>query len=77
MVSTNYTWESKGTYHVKVKTMDVIGPDIYDNCMESEWSDPLEVSMTKTKIKIMNITLLLHRLFNRFLFFEKMLNQII
>ena len=77
MVSTNYTWESKGTYHVKVKTIDVISPNIYDNCMESEWSDPLEVSMTKTKIKIMNITLLLHRLFHRFLFFEKILNQII
>ena len=49
MVSANYTWKSKGTYPVKVKTMDFIGPDIYDYGMESEWSDPLEVSMPKNK----------------------------
>jgi len=48
-VSANYTWKSKGTYPVKVKTMDFIGPDIYDYGMESEWSDPLSVSMLKSK----------------------------
>jgi len=49
-VTANYSWESKGTYFVKVKTMDLIGPNIYDYGIESEWSDPLEVAMPKGKL---------------------------
>lgn len=48
-VSENYIWTSKGTYPVKVKTKEIIGPSTFDIGMESEWSDPIEVSMPKTK----------------------------
>jgi C1A family cysteine protease len=44
----NYTWESEGTYHVKVKTIEVLSTDI-DRGIESEWSDPLPISMPKNK----------------------------
>ncbi len=37
----SYTWEEKGDYSIKVKAKD-----IYD--LESDWSDPLPVSMPKT-----------------------------
>ena len=37
------TWEKQGTYTVRVKARDIYGK-------ESPWSDPLEVSMPKTKI---------------------------
>jgi len=38
-------WEREGTYSVKVKAKDVYG-------LESEWSDPLVVIMSKSKRKI-------------------------
>ena len=34
---------------MKVKTKELIGPSSIDVGMESEWSDPLEVSMPKIK----------------------------
>jgi len=39
----SHTWETKGDYEIKVKARDVHG-------LESEWSDPLQVSMPKNKI---------------------------
>jgi len=44
-VKANYTWDEKGRYSVKVKTRDIIGPNIYDFGIQSESSDPLEVAM--------------------------------
>lgn len=41
--STSHVWLSKGNYQVKVKAKDTNG-------LESEWSDPLPVSMPKNKI---------------------------
>ncbi|EMR73530.1 PKD domain protein [Thermoplasmatales archaeon SCGC AB-539-N05] len=41
-VSASHKWTSKGSYEIKVKAKDVNG-------MESEWSDPLGVSMPKNK----------------------------
>jgi len=38
---TSYIWDEKGTYAVRVKAKDIHG-------LESEWSDPLEVTMPKT-----------------------------
>ncbi len=40
----SHTWNSKGTYNVRVKSKDI-------NEAESEWSDPLSVSMPKIKNK--------------------------
>lgn len=54
--SANHKWKSKDTYTIKVKSKD-----IYD--AESEWSDPLVVTMPKNKI-LYNPLLL--RLFERF-----------
>jgi len=48
-VEASYIWREKGTYSVKVKTMDFFGPYSHDYGMESDWSDPLEISMPKNK----------------------------
>ncbi len=42
----SYTWNEKGTYSVRVKAKDVYG-------MESDWSDPLEVTMPRGKIVLL------------------------
>jgi hypothetical protein len=41
--SVSHMWMEEGTYEIKVKTKDLYG-------YESEWSDPLLVSMPKHKI---------------------------
>ena len=38
------TWEEMGTYEIKVKAKD-------NDELESEWSDPLSVTIPKTKVK--------------------------
>jgi agmatine/peptidylarginine deiminase len=38
-----YSWNEKGTYSIRVKAKDIYGK-------ESEWSDPLEVSMPKSNV---------------------------
>ena len=38
----NHKWEEKGDYEIKVKAKDEHG-------VQSEWSDPLQISMPKTK----------------------------
>jgi len=40
---TSHEWEEQGQYSIKVKAKDIHG-------VQSEWSDPLEVSMPKNKI---------------------------
>ena len=40
--SASHTWTSRGNYEIKVKARDTVG-------IESDWSDPLAVSMPKTK----------------------------
>jgi hypothetical protein len=42
-ISTSHTWYTKGDYNIKVKARDEYGED-------SEWSDPLPVSMPKYKL---------------------------
>jgi hypothetical protein len=42
-VTVVHTWFSKGNYEIKVKAKDING-------FESDWSDPLSVSMLKSKI---------------------------
>lgn len=41
-ITTLHTWTKKGTYNVRVKAQDEDG-------LESEWSDPLPVTMPKNK----------------------------
>jgi hypothetical protein len=41
-ISATHIWNEKGTYNVKVKAKDISGA-------ESEWSDPLSISMPKSK----------------------------
>jgi len=62
-----HAWDEEGTYEVKVKAKD-----IYD--AESDWAT-LEVSMPKNKV--INISLFLQELIQRFPFFEKILNQFV
>lgn len=62
----SHTWKTKGSYSIKVKAMDEYGE-------VSVWSDPLEVSMPKSKA--INITLFLQKFFQCFPIFKKILNQ--
>ncbi|MCJ7572131.1 MAG: PKD domain-containing protein, partial [Candidatus Thermoplasmatota archaeon] len=64
--SSDHIWSENGEYSIRVKAKD-------SNNFTGEWSDPLEVSMTKSKE--INISLFLQKLFQRFPFFEKILNQ--
>jgi penicillin V acylase-like amidase (Ntn superfamily) len=57
-VSATHSWTKRGTYEVCVKAMDQYGA-------ESEWSDPLIVSMPKNKA-INQLTLIIERLIERF-----------
>ena len=41
-IETSHTWDAQGNYEIKVKAKDVNGA-------ESDWSNPLEVSMPKNK----------------------------
>ena len=47
-VSMNYIWSENGTYKVKVKVKDEHG-------LESDWSDPLSVTMPRSKISVNNV----------------------
>jgi hypothetical protein len=50
-VSVSHTWDKRGSYEIKVKAKDINGS-------QSEWSDPLAVTMPKTQ----DVTILLHQL---------------
>lgn len=63
-----HNWTKRGTYEVRVKARDQYGA-------ESDWSDPLIVTMPKSKA--FNIPSFLHRLFQYFPFLGKILNQIL
>jgi hypothetical protein len=64
----NNTWEKKGEYQIRVKAKDIYG-------YESEWSDPLVVSMPKN-IAINPFLLFLERLMERFPILEQILQPI-
>jgi hypothetical protein len=61
----SHTWEEKGTYRVKVKAKDAHG-------MQSEWSDPLSVSIPRSK----SIKTMLHRFIENYPFLEVLLKTI-
>ena len=63
----SHTWDSKGTYSIKVKARDV-------NQAESDWTT-FSVSMPKNKS--INIPLFLQSFFQLFPIINKILNQII
>jgi len=42
--SASHIWDEKGNYEIKVKAKDIYG-------VESEWSDPLVISMPKNRMK--------------------------
>jgi hypothetical protein len=48
IVCENHTWVKKGTYEIKVKAKNTIG-------LQSDWSDPLSVSMPRSKTLFLNI----------------------
>jgi len=65
----SHTWDEKGDYEIRVKSKD-------EYAVESEWSDPLPISMPRFKsFKILNIELL-QKLIDHFLLFERMLMPI-
>jgi len=48
IVTASHTWEEIGTYEIKVKAMDIY-------FAESDWSDPLTITITKSKDKNTNL----------------------
>jgi len=67
MTNALHSW-AKGSYNIRVKAKDIYGS-------ESDWSEPLEVSMPKSKSYISTLQLILQKFFQRFSFFEKILKQ--
>jgi len=65
-VSMNYTWKSKGDYEVRVKVQDEHG-------LESDWSDPLKITIPRHKQSNLNM---LSWLFERFPTVGRMLGLI-
>jgi hypothetical protein len=64
-LSAYHIWDMEGTYEVRVKAMDMYGA-------EGEWSDPLVVSMPKTKsLSVFNLWI--SRLIQRFPILELLL----
>jgi hypothetical protein len=58
VVKSTHNWSKRGTYEIRVKARDIYGA-------ESEWSDPLTVTMPKNKLRY-NIELFFEKLFERF-----------
>ena len=54
-INMSYTWESKGDYEIRVKAKDIYG-------LESDWSDPLPVSMPKDKQPFLHGIMVLQKL---------------
>jgi len=65
IVSASHVWDNEGSYEIRVKAKDIYGK-------ESEWSDPLSISMPKTKL-IDNINSWIFRLTQRFPILEYLL----
>jgi len=57
VASATHIWNERGTYEIKVKAMDT--------CEESDWSEPLEVSMPKNTVRYALFLEFLHRYFPR------------
>ncbi len=65
----SHTWNRRGNYEIKVKSKDEHG-------LESEWSDPLPISMPKDKAFFNSVLLdLLQRLMERFPLLEQILTS--
>jgi hypothetical protein len=56
IVTASHVWDSRGNFEIRVKVKDIHG-------LESDWSDPLVVSMPKNKLFIVSI---IKRLMERF-----------
>jgi hypothetical protein len=67
VVSASHIWNIKGTYSVKVKAKDINGA-------ESDWSDPLSVSMSRSKSIIKTI---FYKFFDQHLFLGRLLEMIV
>jgi len=68
-VTASHTWTDQGNYQIKVKAKDTSG-------VESDWSDPLAISMPKNKA-INPFMLFLERLMERFPILEQILQPIL
>jgi hypothetical protein len=53
--SATHTWDEKGTYKVKVKALLTHETEDEEDFKETDWSDPLTVTLTKSKPKQMTI----------------------
>jgi len=67
LVTASHTWNTKKTYQVKVKAKDYLDA-------ESDWSDPLSVSMPKAKqVNKLLLFRLLSKFFEKFRFFRNLI----
>ncbi len=66
-ISTSHAWPTDGTYNIKVKAKDIYGE-------ESDWSDPLSVTMPKNKGMYFTLLDFLERFFPQiYLLFSNLL----
>ena len=63
----SHNWSERGDYEIRVKARDEFG-------LESEWSDPLVASMSKSKIKNLALFSLLYKDINIFQFIRYLIN---
>jgi hypothetical protein len=65
-IKSSHSWAKSGTYEIRVKARDQFG-------RESEWSDPLAISIPKSKQHMNVFQLFLQRFINRFPFLSEIL----
>jgi len=58
LIGVSHTWEKRGSYEIKVKAKDVNGA-------ESQWSDPLSVTMPRSKVSNKNLIDVLTSIINQ------------
>ena len=67
-VSTSHAWPEEGTYLIRVKAKDV-------HDAESDWSDPLAVTMPKSQLRVFVFFMKFGQIFPRLAFFMERLQQ--
>jgi len=58
-ITLSHTWDEKGNYEIKLKAKDIHG-------VQSEWSDPLSITMTKNKVINLPFLQFIQKLLDRF-----------
>ena len=73
IVYQSHSWTAQGDYVIKVKAKDdPDGDGDLSDGIESVWSDPLQISMPKNKVKVHSIQRCLKEIFERYNLYENL-----